>query len=165
MSSAGPVVTPGWPQVCDFCSRDCVFLQLSTHVPSPVVIMLPTYQHAFVVTPNEFHAPFASVVWTPEDGSELLLIHMIDDIIWVREYLRYPETGQPRLGMARYLSLVSNGAEPMLGAWVGSIVESYCIGRSDGHLPQFTWYPSRPADWLGGRMLYTVHWLSGAPVM
>ena len=114
-----------------------------------------------VVTPNEMDAPFASVCWEPADGSELLIIHMIDDIIWVREYLRDPDP-QPRLGIARILSHSRTGAEPLLVARLGSVVDSYCTGRQHGRLPQFTWYPSKPADWPGARMSYSMYWLSGA---
>ena len=135
--------------------------QPPTHGLSPVAIMLPGSQHALVVTPNELDAPFASVWWEPADGSELLIIHMIDDIIWVREYLRDPDP-QPRLGIARIFSHSRTGAEPLLVARLGSVVDSYCTGRPYGHLPQFTWYPSKPADWPGARMSYSVYWLSGA---
>ena len=114
--------------------------------------MLPTSQHAFTVTPNELHAPFTSVCWTPEDCSELLIIDMIDDIIWVREYLRFPDTRRPRLIEDEFV----------LGARVGSVVEAYLTDRPHGRLPRFLWFPSKPADWLAHRMSYTVQWLSGA---
>ena len=124
--------------------------------------MLPTSQHAFAVTPNEFHAPFTSVCWTPEDCSELLIIDMIDDIIWVREYLRFPDTRRPRVGMARYVPHFAIEGEFVLGARIGSVVEAYLTERYHGRLPQFLWIPSKPADWLAHRMSYTVQWLSGA---
>ena len=124
--------------------------------------MLPTSRHAFTVTPNELHAPFTSVCWTPEDYSELLIIDIIDDIIWVREYLRFPVTRQPRVGMARRVSHFSIEGEFILGARIGSVVEAYLTDRSHGRLPRLVWFPIKPDDWLVHRMSYTVQWLSGA---
>ena len=123
-----------------------MFLQRSTHMLfSSVVTMLPTFQHAFVVTPNDFHASVTSMCWTPEDSSEFLIID-------IQEYLGLPDTRRPRLIEDEFV----------LGARVGSVVEAYLTDRPHGRLPRFLWFPSKPADWLVHRMSYTVQWLSGA---
>ena len=112
--------------------------------------MLPTFQHDFVVTFNEFHATVTSMCWTPDSL-----------IIDVQEYLGLPDTRRPRLGIARYVSY-SIEDEFVLGARVGSVVEAYLTDRFHGRLPRFLWFPSEPADWLVHRMSDTVQWLSGA---
>jgi len=119
-----------------------MFLQRSTHMLfSSVVTMLPTSQHAFVVTLNEFHATVTSMCWTPDSL-----------IIDVQEYLGLPDTRRPRLIEDEFV----------LGARVGSVVEAYLTDRSHGRLPRFLWFPSKPADRLVHRMSYTAQWLSGA---
>ena len=133
------------------------------------IVTMPLPGHGFLhVSSSTFEEPFASLFWVPEEGAELLLMDVIEDIVWVREYLRAPvdpheQPRLPRIGVAHLQSHSTLGHPPVLGVGCGSILVSFCTGLPWGRLPIFSWYPLRPIGWPGGYTCLTVKWLSFAP--
>ena len=63
-------------------SAGCVIPQIVRHIATS-----PFPGDCFLsVASRTFEEPFVSVFWTPEDGAELVLLHVTEDMVWVREY-------------------------------------------------------------------------------
>ena len=145
-------------------SAGCVIPQIVRHIATS-----PFPGDCFLSAASRtFEEPFASVFWTPEDGAELVLLHVTEDMVWVREYFEPSvnpggEVRVPRIGVARIHYQGQLGESPFLGIATGSIVVSCCTGRPHEQLPLFGWYPRRPLHWPAGYVYWTVKWISFAP--